>query len=139
MKDLVPGGEALLRKALAAIKAHPKSFNMGGWMDHDPAIAQPRERLAGHIVLAAGFPAIDGSTYEIAKLPAPLRPLAKRAAFADNFVSIRDLATYLVVGGDRYQRYDMEEELFYGHEQTPAQIERTVDKWLAASWSLSAT
>ena len=140
MKTLAPGGRALLRKALAAIKAHPESFHMGYWMQHDPTVKRSRKPycgttacLAGHIVLAAGFSPSVSSLFEIATLPASLRPLAKKATFiVEGLISVRELASYLVVGGNSGRRDDMENALFYGHERTPAEIARTVDKWLAS-------
>ena len=142
MKTLAPGGKALLRKALAAIKAYPKSFHMDGWLDHDPVVKRPRKPycgttacLAGHIVLAAGFSPSTSSLFEIATLPASLRPLAKKATtyIERDFVSIRELATYLVVGGNSDRRDEMEAALFYGRDRTPAEIARTVDTWLASA------
>ena len=138
MRKLAPGGKTLLKKALAAIKAHPESFGMGAWMDHDPAIKRPRKPycgttacLAGHIVLAAGFPAIDVGAYEIAALPASRRALAKKAnTGGDDYATISDLATYLVVGNDPDEQVEMESALFYGNERTHAGIARTVDRWL---------
>ena len=152
MRKLAPGGKALLKKALEAIKAHPESFDMGGWMAHDFTVKRPHKPycgttacLAGHIVLAAGFPAIDVGAYEIAALPASRRALAKKAntggyprlraerghlVRSNDYATISDLATYLVVGNDPDEQVEMESALFYGNERTHAEIARTVDRWL---------
>lgn len=60
---LTKGGVRLLKRAVAAILARPKTFDMRDWLQHDPTV-KPRTKaeepycgtvacLAGHIVLAA--------------------------------------------------------------------------------------
>ena len=126
-------GRLLLRKALAAIKRYPRSFNMRVFMDHDDAVKGQRPYcgttacLAGHLMLAAGFPPISGGYYYREDLPKRVRRVLAKP---DTFVSVRDLAARLVVGRDESRQESMGNALFYGHERTHEQISATVRNWL---------
>jgi hypothetical protein len=106
--------ERVLLKVIEAIRANPESFNMGDWLDHDPAVPPSRKVpapycgttacIAGHVVLQAGIPmrAIDLGTAAIdeERVPARLRKLV------DGYI---DLTASQILG----LRDDQAQALFY--------------------------
>lgn len=132
---LTKNGRRLLMKALAAIKAHPDSFNMGTYMLHDSSVKSTGRYcgtiacLAGHIVLAAGVKPREYGTYRVRDLPVALRSTARRVA-TRGYIRVPTLASALVVGCDVFDRSNMQRSLFYGDETRYGQIKRTVLRWL---------
>ena len=102
-------GRALLLKALRAIKRHPRSFSMSTYMSHDlirpPSKEMPEPYcgtiacIAGHVVLAAGYPAGMAWNYDEARLPArqrrQLRAITRSSGYTPD---IGELATSLLTG-----------------------------------------